>query len=168
VYGIHIWSCTNISNLKNLEIKQKAAVRLITFSNYNAHTEPLFKKTNILPLHFLAQFFKIQFFQHFKHHHLPSIFENTWQANYERFIPERHMQLRDNEEYYVPFARINQVEKLPLISFPKLWNSLEDATLKSISNKIEFNKKLKLFFMDKLDPNYVCTRLLCPNCHILR
>jgi hypothetical protein len=168
VYGIHIWSCTNNSNFKNLEIKQKAAVRIITNSNYNAHTEPIFKKTNILPLHFLAQYFKIQFFQQFKHHHLPSIFDNTWQSNHERFVPERHMQLRDNDEYFVQFARINQVEKLPLISFPKLWNRLEDATLKSISNKTEFNHKLKMFFMDKLDANYICTRLLCPHCHILR
>jgi hypothetical protein len=34
------------------------------------------------------------------------------------------------------------VEKFPLIAFPKLWNSLEDVALKSISNKIEFNNKL--------------------------
>jgi hypothetical protein len=168
VYGIHIWSCTNPSNLKNLEVKQKAAVRLITNSNYNAHTEPLFKKNNILPLQLLAQFFKIQFFQQFKHQHLPAIFENTWQANFERYVPERHMQLRDDEEYYVPFARINQIEKFPLFAFPKLWNNLEDAPLKGISSKIEFNIKLKLYFMNKLDSNYVCTRLLCPNCHILR
>jgi hypothetical protein len=25
-----------------------------------------------------------------------------------------------------------------------------------------------MFFMDKLDANYICTRLLCPHCHILR
>jgi hypothetical protein len=77
------------------------------------------------------------------------------------------MQLRDNNNF-VQFARIKQVEKFPLISFPKLWNSLEYASLKSISSKIEFNNKLKMFFMDKLDSNYVCTRLLCPHCHIHR
>jgi hypothetical protein len=168
VYGIQIWSCTNACNLKNLEIKQKAALRVITQSNYNAHTEPLFKQANILPLVSLIHYFKIQFFHQFKYHHLPSIFENTWQANFERFNPDRHMLLRDNEEFYVPFARIRQIEKFPLIAFPRLWNSLSDATLKSISSKTEFNIKLKMHFMDKLNINYVCTRLLCPNCHILR
>jgi hypothetical protein len=101
-------------------------------------------------------------------YNLPIFFFNTWQANFERFAPERHMQLRDDEEYYVPFARINQVEKFPLVTYPKLWNNLEDAALKGISNKIEFNNKHKMHFMNKLDSNYVCTRLLCPNCHILK
>jgi hypothetical protein len=42
--------------------------------------------------------------------------------------------------------------------------------LKSISSKLELNNKLKMYFMDKLNPSYVCTstRLLCPNCNILR
>jgi hypothetical protein len=25
-----------------------------------------------------------------------------------------------------------------------------------------------MYFMNKLNANYVCTRLLCPNCHIPR
>ena len=40
-YGIHLWGNTNY--LHRLEILQKSAIRLITNSNYIAHTEPLFK-----------------------------------------------------------------------------------------------------------------------------
>jgi hypothetical protein len=41
--------------------KQKDAVRIVTLSPYNSHTEPLFKKLNILPLKQLIMYFKIQF-----------------------------------------------------------------------------------------------------------
>jgi len=56
-YAIHIWTCTNESLLKSLFIKQKQAIRIISGSKYNAHTEPLFKKLNILPFPDLVRFY---------------------------------------------------------------------------------------------------------------
>jgi hypothetical protein len=50
IYGIHVWSCTNPSNLNPLIIKQKMAVRLLFNAKYNAHTETLIKAAKILPL----------------------------------------------------------------------------------------------------------------------
>jgi Reverse transcriptase (RNA-dependent DNA polymerase) len=50
VYALPVWSCTTTSVLKTIVTKQKIAVRLITNSPYNAHTEHLFKSLNILPL----------------------------------------------------------------------------------------------------------------------
>ena len=61
VYGIHIWSSTTVSNLNDLRVKQKNAIRTITLSKYNAHTLPLFKTLKILPLDSLIYFFKLQF-----------------------------------------------------------------------------------------------------------
>ena len=42
IYGIEAWGCAPPANLNALIIKQKQAIRLITNSNYNQHTEPLF------------------------------------------------------------------------------------------------------------------------------
>ena len=50
VYGIHVWSSSSPSNLNGLVKMQKNAIRIMTDSNYNAHTLPLFKKMVILPL----------------------------------------------------------------------------------------------------------------------
>ena len=50
IYCIQIWSCTNSSNLKTLVLKQKIAIRIINEANFNAHTEPLFKKIDNLTL----------------------------------------------------------------------------------------------------------------------
>jgi hypothetical protein len=62
IYGILIWSSTSYSNLKGLEKKQKDAVRIVTQSHYNSHTEPIFKKLNILPLQHLISYFKLLLF----------------------------------------------------------------------------------------------------------
>jgi hypothetical protein len=166
IYGILIWSCTSFSNLKSLEKKQKDAVRIVTMSPYNSHTEPLFKKLNILPLKQLIMYFKIQFMQQFKFNHLPTAFANMWTTNEERFMNQDLMLLRNNDDFYVPFARTNLVERLPYFSLPKLWNEFQDDVLKSEANKIVFNAKLKGHFISQLNANYVCTRLLCPHCHL--
>jgi hypothetical protein len=50
VYGNQIWGCANGSLITDLYRKQKAAVRIISSSTYRAHTEPIFKQLNILPL----------------------------------------------------------------------------------------------------------------------
>ncbi len=39
------------------------AIRPICDAAYNAHTEPLFKKSAILPLPYLCEYFKVQFMQ---------------------------------------------------------------------------------------------------------
>ena len=49
-YYVNIWSCTSNSNLQPINISMKKAVRLITFSNFDAHAESLFKSLNILNL----------------------------------------------------------------------------------------------------------------------
>ena len=38
-YGLLLW----VSKYSNVEKLQKRAIRLVTGSHYNAHTEPLFK-----------------------------------------------------------------------------------------------------------------------------
>jgi Reverse transcriptase (RNA-dependent DNA polymerase) len=166
IYGIQIWSCTAESNLKELVKKQKDAIRIVTHSSYNSHTEPLFKKLNILPLPLLIKFFKIQFMFQYKNKLLPTAFEDTWTTNEQRLEAFNVMLRPNTDEFFVPFARISQVERLPLISLPKLWNELDNEEIKCISSKIEFNIKLKLFLTNSLSSNYVCTRLLCPHCHI--
>ena len=39
-------------------VKQKMAILIINNATFNAHTEPLFKKLNILPLSKLIDYFK--------------------------------------------------------------------------------------------------------------
>ena len=56
IYGITIWGNTYPSTLQHLYILQKKAIRIITFSKYDEHSSPLFKRLNIMKLHDLVSF----------------------------------------------------------------------------------------------------------------
>ena len=49
-YGCRAWGNTYDHNIKTLQIIQRKAIRLITFSNFDAHVSPLFAKLNLLKL----------------------------------------------------------------------------------------------------------------------
>jgi hypothetical protein len=75
---------------------------------YNAHSEPLFKKVNNLPIHQLSTFFKLQFMFQYRNGLLPPALSTIWETNAERCqIQDVNVQLRRGEDYYVPFARIS-------------------------------------------------------------
>jgi hypothetical protein len=168
IYAIHIWSCAPNSTLKELITKQKIALRIIHNSSYNAHTESLFKTSAILPLHMLADFFKLQFMHQHKFKHLPASFNNTWTTNAERWGNSERPTLRDEEDYYIPHTRLCSLDQQPLVYFPKIWNDFvkEFGTIGSIPSKTLFKKELKSHFLNKLTDDYQCGRLLCPHCHL--
>jgi hypothetical protein len=158
IYGIHVWSCAPKYILNELFKKQKTAIRLISNAKYNAHTEPLFKTLDIFTLPFLIQYFQLQ--QKF----LPDIFSEAWIYNSVREIGENSIVLRNMGQLRVPFARISLVEKLPLVSFPTIWENFPDENIKFIRNKIEFNVKLKTYQLKQLSYVITCNRLYCPSC----
>ena len=49
-YGLQIWG-QNISRSLRVATLQRIAVRIITFSDYNASSKPLFSQTSILSIH---------------------------------------------------------------------------------------------------------------------
>jgi hypothetical protein len=81
VYCLPIWSCTTLNVLKSIEKMQKSAIRILSNATYNAHTEPLFKKLNILPLRDLIKFFNLQLMQRYVQGFLPISFNNVWLTN---------------------------------------------------------------------------------------
>ena len=95
---------------------------------------------------------------------LPESFADTWTVNRIRRNDQSHVELRNDNRFYLPFVRTNQLKLQPLISFPSLWEEFPDEGIKFIREKIEFNYKLKLYFLEQLNPVVNCTRLFCPSC----
>jgi hypothetical protein len=101
---------------------QKAAIRIISDSSYNAHTEPLFKANNILPFTDLITFFNLQLMQRYIQGFLPVSFRNTWLTNEARHQREDlHLVLRNSANLQIPFARLTMTRRQPLVQLPKLW-----------------------------------------------
>ena len=157
-------ACTYDSYLKNIVTKQKQAIRILGNAKYNAHTEPIFKKLNILPFNDLCVFFKVQFMQRFTNGFLPKSFEQTWTTNRYRLPNQSHIELRNSNNLFVPFARNSTISKMPLFSFPKIWENFPCEQIKILRDKSEFNFELKKHFLSLLNATPNCQRLFCPSC----
>jgi len=136
-------------------------------AKYNAHSEPLFKECNILPLPDLIVYFNLQFIHNFKFNHSPESFEDVWRTVGETRREQQNFEqceLRNDEDFIIPASRTAQTESQPLINLPKTWNNFQSETLKTTSNKHIFNKNLKIYLLNNLSTVPNCTRGNCPNC----
>ena len=70
IYGILVWSFPNKENIeKNIKL-QKKCLRIITISNFDAHSDPLFSKLNLLKVDIIT-FQIIKFMFQFTNNKLP-------------------------------------------------------------------------------------------------
>jgi hypothetical protein len=164
IYSIQIWTCATAGPIKEIFLKQKQAIRIITGSKFNAHTEPLFKSCKILPLNELSLYFKLQFMQQYTQNHLPASFIGTWTLNSAR-RGQNEAAMRNDDDFYIPFSRLALSDRLPSVSFPKIWNSFPNGEIKFIRNKLAFNSRLKQHFLNNLQESVHCTRLTCQACN---
>jgi hypothetical protein len=167
VYAVHIWSCAPDSTLNSIVKLQKKAIRIINNAPYNCHTEPLFKKCEILPFMYLVKYFKILFMYDYSHNLLPKSFDNLWVSNaVRRNINQNNYDriLRDDDSLYIPMSRLEHYSKFPLNDYPKIWNEYKPVV--SAPTRNIFKNLLKVHFLSQLQDRVICDRLLCPVCHL--
>jgi hypothetical protein len=163
-YATIVWSSATHSLINDIFKLQKKAVRIISNSKFNAHTEPLFKDLNILPLPDLITFFQIQFVHRYLNNLLPRSFANMWTLNFERNIGPNEMRLRNYQNILIPVSRVAYISRLPYYYLPKIWESFPDNSIKNINSKQLFDENLKLYFLNDLNATVNCNRLFCPTC----
>ena len=120
LYACEIWSCVSSSQLNEITIKQKKAIRIISNSKFNAHTEPIFKKLEILPLNLQLTFNKLVFIHSCLYEHSPVVFHNRWIKNRERRAQDGDLgpDLRNDNDLFVPFSRTDFISRFPTLTFP--------------------------------------------------
>ena len=74
-YGILLWG----SNLRRITRLQKFAVRALTNSKYNAHTEPIFRNLRLLKVSDIFELNLLKFYFKYKNNGLPSYFDNMFE-----------------------------------------------------------------------------------------
>jgi len=162
-YCNEIWSCGRESSLKSLTVLQKKSIRLITKSRYNAHTEPLFKKKQILPLTDLVSLSKLKFMFDLKKKTVPISFQSVWKTRSELNLHSHDLRV-DLQEYFVQISRLQRYENFPLYSYSRIWNNL-DQFLKNIEVRTIFDNAVKVNFLSELSDTVNCKRLYCPSCN---
>jgi hypothetical protein len=141
-YGVMIWGNTYTSTIKPLITLHKKAIRVISFSNYQAHTSPLFFKLNILKVPDIVLFNTALFMYEYNQGTLPKVFD-------EMFTPVRskhqyNTRLASKSSYCLPKIRTNYGKFGIRFQGPKIWNSLDESfkTLQKYSFKSKFKKYL--------------------------
>jgi hypothetical protein len=167
IYASPIWSICNQQLQNDLLKKQKLAIRAIAGLKYNDHTEPFFKKLEILPIPSLIDFFSIQFMQRYVQHFLPAAFDDTWTTNAIRREGQSHICLRNDNNLFIPPARLSQTDNHPLTNLPRKWESIAEVHhVNILRDKKDFDKALKTHFLKKLKTHVKCENPFCPSCTI--
>ena len=114
-YGILLWGHANDCNRPKL--LQKKAVRIITNSNYLAHSEPIFKTLNLLKLEDILKVNILKFYYQHENKNLPIYFQNI---EYNPSISSHHYNTRKHE--YVYYVKHEFAKKSLKYTIPKLIN----------------------------------------------
>ena len=138
---------------------QKRAIRIMTNSKYNAHTDPLFKSLKLLKIKDIFDVQCMKFWYKFVNNNVPTYFASMFRYNHELY----EIQIRSHESLHLyPFRTSNAHNALRhripefLCKFPTA--ILEKARTHSI---MSFASHVKFHLIDSY-----CSEYVIPQCYI--
>ncbi len=149
LYCINILSCTSQTNINKILVMQRKAIRLISNSTYNAHTNPLFAENGVLPIDKLITLNRLLFMHAIAYNYAPQTFANTWLTNAEHNTGH---DLRNADFFIMPQVRIDLFCRFPLYALPHEWNNLGD-NIRLLHNRTTFKIALTDFLLGTLLEN---------------
>ncbi len=159
-YGILAWGNASSSALQKTTILQKRAIRTIHRSNYNSHTEPLFKSSGILKVKDLYESQVALFMHDYVCKKLPSSFDNTFKHNYE--IQEAH-QTRQSNLIFIERCNSVYASKLPYYTFPVMWNKW-NLIITDFTSHNNLKSQLKGHLLSHYANSVKCSNKYCKEC----
>ena len=153
-YCTTVWSSTYVTSLNRIFLLQKRAVRIITNSDFRAHSEPLFLHLKILDIYNINSFYAAQFMFSYYHQLLPPLFLDL-------FVTSHHIHnynTRTSSHFRSHACRTNTKQFTTLFQGPKIWNSLSNSVT-SILLLQSF--KTKVFFIFYYTDNASCILRCC-------
>ena len=151
IYGIIIWGNTYHTTIQPLSVLQKKAVRIMTFSKFDEHSSPPFKKLNIIKLIDLIKYHISIFMFKFHNQLLPSVY-NSYFTSVEN-IHSYNSRSTAKKYYYLAKARTNYGLFNIRYQGPKIWNMIENLEL-NYPHRFTSLKKLKTEFLSILFINF--------------
>ena len=139
-----LWGNTFPSYSNKLFILQKKALRIISFSDYSAHTEPIFKRFYILQLHDVYKYqLGIFMFKYF-HGLLPRTFNNWFQPNN---TVHGHF-TRISSRIHLNTVSLNISKRSVRVYGAQFWNSI-DCKIKDNPSLYSFKTHLKKYLLSR-------------------
>ena len=134
-----IWGFTSKSNLDRIHKLQKRVIRIITNSNFLAHTDPLFKKMKILPIHDMILLNVASFMFMVSYNvYLPGSFTEYFITN----CRIHNYQTRSASDFHLPLHRTETSKNSLFYHGPVTWNNIPLA-IKEGNRLNSFKHKFK-------------------------
>jgi len=143
-YGNIVWGSTYETNLRRINVLQKRIIRIITKSDFRAHTAPLFQNYNLLNLKNIHLFQIGQFMFSFQNNLLPKCFNNLFHKNSD----VHNYNTRQKDNYRTIKTRTNIKQFTISCEGAKVWNSIPHE-LKSTTSQTSFKLKFKKYLIDQ-------------------
>ena len=143
VYCVSVWGSTYTSNLNSIFLLQKKVIRIISKSDFDAHTEPLFKNLKILKFQDIYSFHTLKFMYLLKEGFLPNMFN-------EMFLLTNQLHsynTRNSNSFHIFYCRTNIRQFGIRFRGPKLFNSLP-IDIQNTKKNSSFKSKLKTFLLN--------------------
>ena len=138
-YGIIVWGNTYSSNLQPLIILQKKAIRIITFSDFRAHTWPIFKQLSLLKLCDVVELQTALFMYQYNKGILPDLFTDLFTP-----VRSKHQyqtRLACKSTFSLPTTRTNYGIFIIRFYGSKVWNSIDEPLKSMTANQFKLNRK---------------------------
>ena len=141
-----VWGNCATTKINSLLLLQKRALRIITNSNYLAHSNPLFHRLKTLKVQDIHSLQTSIFMFKFSHDLLPALFHNTFQRN----ANIHSYPTRRSNDYHLENPKIILAHKSIKHHGPDVWNSLPDAVKQSCA-LYSFKSLLKTYLISQYD-----------------
>ena len=130
-----MWGSTSDVHLSPLILLQKRIVRIITYSHYLAHTNPLFHANSILKIKDIYRY-KLGI-------HMYELYNSGVNLH-----PTHQYFTRQRNNAAVAFQRLTQTQKSVSFTGPHLWNNIPQNIRSAVSLKI-FKRAYRQYLIDK-------------------
>ncbi len=158
IYGCNIWGLSSDENLKTIELLQKKCLRIITFSDFNTHTNPLFIDLKLLKVRDIIKSQQLKLGYEFYENLLP----NDLQSLFIYDSDVHNYQTNSASKHLLHVPRIHTVtygNKSIKYHCPILWNATvknhiavdnsikNNVAIDQIHNIYQFKRTLKKHFL---------------------
>lgn len=142
-YGISLWGNTYNVYLKKLIVLQKKIVRVIMNSEYNAHSEPLFKTLKILKVSDVYKIHVAKYVFSFLKCLLPNVLTDMFQIMGNRNV--YYTRQLKTSKLKVPRIRTSLSARSLTNMGPKIWNPIDSKLYLKVTNHIVSFVNMKCF-----------------------
>ena len=122
IYCCNVWGLTSEENIKKIEVLQKKCLRIMTFSDFNCHTNPLFISLKLLKIRDIIKIHQLKLVYSFYFNMLPFELKNLFK--FVRNMHNRVTRSATNNLLHIPrvYTTTYGIKSIKFAG-PILWNS---------------------------------------------